>query len=102
MIHILVCVQILCAAMALHKKNLKEVRDFLYDVRLKWYDLGLEVGVEVEDLDEIETTQKDPGVCLREVLKKRLKLVDPLTWKTIGEALRAKAIDVPKLAEKGK
>ena len=99
MIYIL---QILCAAMALHKKNLKEVRDFLYDVRLNWYNLGLEVGVEVEDLDEIKATSKEPGDCLREMLIKRLKFGDPLSWKTIGEALRAKAIDEHKLAEKGK
>ena len=32
-------------------KHLKMVREAAWDVRAKWYDLGVELGVEVEILD---------------------------------------------------
>lgn len=89
--------------MALCKNDLKDVRDFLYEVRLKWYNLGLEMEVAVEDLDEIETKKMDPSDSLREMLKNRLKSVDnPLTWKMLANALRARAINELELAEKCK
>ena len=87
--------------MALHKDDLKEVRDFLFEIRLKWFNLGLEVGVKVEDLEEIKQNNKDFGDRLLEMLNKRLKFVEQLTWKTLAEALRAKAIDENQLAAEG-
>ena len=90
--------------MTLRMNDLSEVRNFLFNVRLKWYNLGLEVKVAIENLDEIEGRKlKDPGDCLREMLKIRLKNVNnPLTWKMLADALRAKAIDELELAEQCK
>ena len=80
--------------------NLKEVREFLYSVRLKWYDLGLELDVDEEELDVIKAKDKDdPNTCLREMLRVRLKT--PLTWKMLGQALCAKAINESEMSAKG-
>ena len=82
------------------KLGLKEARNFLYEVRLKWYDIGVELNVDEEKLDEIKFKyDKDPGVGLREMLRVCLK--NTLTWKAIAEALEAKAISEPILASKG-
>lgn len=83
--------------------SLKEVRDFLYDIRLKWYDLGLELEVKEEDLDEIRVKYKDdPSDCQREMIKIWLRFVDnPPTWNALAKALRAKAIKEIALAIEG-
>ena len=80
--------------------SLKEARNLLYDVRLKWYDIGVELNVDEKKLDEIKFKNKeDPGVCLREML--RVCLENTLTWRAIAEALEAKAISELRLASEG-
>lgn len=82
--------------------DLREARDFLYDVRHKWYDIGLELMVKAKELDEIKSDNTDSGYCLREMLKVRLKnCTEPLTWKKIAEALEAKAVKEEALASQG-
>lgn len=90
--------------MVLTKEDLKVVRNFLYDVRLKWYNIGLELGIDSGTLDEIQfKNHKDPGACLREMIKVWLKQIDtPTTWERIAEALRSPCIDEKELAENGK
>jgi hypothetical protein len=84
--------------------DLVTVRDFLFDVRLKWYDIGMELMVKEGELDIIQSRNKDDfEVCLREMLKVRLKSFrnGPLTWKNIAEALEKKAISELQLASEG-
>lgn len=89
--------------MSLRKEDLRKVRNFLIDVCLKWYDLGVELDVEEEALDEIKSVNSNqPRVCLREMLKVRLRAVDnPLSWKILAEALKSKVINEVELARKG-
>lgn len=88
--------------MELDINDLAKVRNFLYEVRLKWYDIGLELEMKVDELDEIKTTKNDSSVCLREMLKVRLKYYkNPLTWKAIAEALERDVIGELKLASQG-
>ena len=89
--------------MALCINDLRKVRDFLFEARLKWYNLGLEVEVAIENLDEIDGMKLKDSDCLREMLKIRLKNANnPLTWKMLADALRAKAINELELAEQCK
>ena len=90
--------------MSLSKEDLTKVRKFLLPVRLKWYDIGLELSIKDEELDEIEAKYyRDFKTCLREMLKIRLRCIDnPLTWKEVAKALKSKAIDEQALALKGK
>lgn len=83
--------------------TLTKVRDFLYGVRLKWYDIGLELEIEEEELDVIKHKENnDPSKCLREMIKVWLKSVDkPPTWEALAEALKAKAVNEVALARKG-
>ena len=82
--------------------DIKEVKDFLYEIRLKWYDFGIELEVKTGELDVIKSKYRDePGSCLRETLKERLRFPDnPLTWSAIAKALNAKAINEVALATK--
>ena len=84
--------------------SLKIVRDFLYPIKLKWYDLGIELDIPGEELDEIKSKNRDDyGACLRDMIRVRLKFRDdPLTWGHLEAALQARAINELKLAEKGK
>ena len=42
-------------------------------VREKWQYIGQELGVEQYSLRDIRTNYSDPGDCLREVLRERLR-----------------------------
>lgn len=79
------------------------IRELFYDVRLKWFDLGIELKVNMEELDVVKLKNgNDPGVCFREMLRIWLKIIDnPPTWKAMADALTAKAINELGLAKKG-
>ena len=84
--------------------SLKNLRNFLYPIKLKWYDLGIELDIPGEELDEIKSKNKDDyGACLRDMIKARLKFKDDqLTWKHLADALKARAINEPRLAVEGR
>ena len=46
-------------------------------VREKWQYIGEKLGVGQYSLWDIRTKHSDPGDCLREVLRERLKTVSP-------------------------
>lgn len=80
--------------------GLKEIREFLYEARLKWYNIGIELDCDLTELDVIKLKHReDPTNCLTEMI--RFKICDtPLTWNVIAKALSAKAVDEKKLAAK--
>ena len=82
--------------------TMREVRALLHEVRRKWYDIGIELGLKVEDLDNIQAADTDDGKCLINMLKVWLKSINPLpTWKALGDALKAGPVDEVGLAEEG-
>ncbi len=81
--------------------NLKTVRQLLFDIRVKWYDIGLELDVAVGTLESIKSSYHDPKDCLREMLKEWLKSISPPpTWKRLATALRSSAVNEKSLAQK--
>ena len=76
---------------------LRDAREFLYDIRRKWYDIGVELDVPTNKLDTIRDKFKDQKDCLNEMLKERLK--KPLTWSELSKALRARCINEEELAD---
>ena len=70
------------------------------DARTNWYNLGLELEVKVEVLDDIQTRHSDPKVQLREMLKTWLKRGRNPTWRTLADAIKSPIVDEPRLAEK--
>ena len=79
--------------------TLKELRNKLYRVRVKWYDIGVELNVATEELDIIKSKSDDPSVCLREMIALRLRSSNELTWKIISDALRTEVINETALAK---
>ena len=88
--------------MRLTISDLRDVRRLLYRVRRQWYNIGIELGLEIGDLDTIKSAYKDPGDALIEMLKVWLKSTKPLpTWKALGDALKEETVNEEALADKG-
>ena len=87
--------------MSLSETDLSVVLQDLYPARAKWYNIGLQLGVSANDLDAIRSQYVNPDDALRELLKKRLKIVDPApTWGAVVGALRNTTVGEFQLAEK--
>lgn len=84
-------------------QDLKNVRDFLHGVAVKWYDIGIELELDIGELQSIEQRYRgDTGACLREMLIVWLKsLHPPPTRRALANALRARAVGEAALAEQG-
>lgn len=88
---------------SLSSMDLKEVRNLIYDARLKWYDIGVELNIDVVTLDCIKSNfDNKHGQCLLEVLKLWLKSHIPPTWNALADALAADPVNEKALAVKGK
>ena len=90
-----------CPAHSLGEDDLKNVRKELFGVSSKWYDIGLELTLRTGDLENIR--YQNPGdapTCLREMLLRWLKQVDPPpTWEGLACALESPTVGEPRLAE---
>ena len=82
-------------------KDLKTVRKAIWDARMKWMDIGVELDLDITDLNAIESMHRgDIGRCFVEMLTLWLKQVDiPPTWSAIVAALREPIIGFEPLAE---
>ena len=88
--------------MALTIDDLREVRALLYPVKRKWYDIGIELGLRVDELENIQAADADDGKCLTKMIFIWLKSINPLpTWKALGDALKAEPVHEMELAGKG-
>ena len=75
------------------------VRQEIHDARTKWYDIGIELKVDVSTLKTIESMYSNSQDCLREVITEWLKAVRPKpTWRSLVDALRRPVVDESKLA----
>ena len=83
-------------------ENLKDVRDLVWDVRTKWDDLGLELGIKISDLEVIEKNcNKDVNSCFTKMLLMWLKMVDPFpSWEGLVSALGKSSVGRKDIAEK--
>ncbi len=69
----------------------------LHPVRSKWFDIGVQLGVEAEKLVEIRKCYPDHQDGLREMLIHRLKHQD-LTYESLHDALKAPAVGERRLS----
>ena len=84
--------------MALNTEDLGVIYDELFDIRVKSYNLGLQLKVPVGTLDSITKQYPDHSDQLRETLKAWLKMAAQQKWQTIVEILRSRTISELKLA----
>ena len=82
--------------MVLGVNDLVKVLDELYDVRAKWYDIGLRLNVTAETLEKIKAP--DDNSYLRQVLIIWLRS-GKATWLDLCRALRHRTIDQGRLAD---
>ena len=88
--------------MKLTKKDVKKVRAFLYDVREKWYCIGVGLHINSVELELIKVQFPDnPSACLVEVVTLWLKSKHHSTWGSLASALKAEGVNEMKLAEEG-
>ena len=82
--------------------NLKDVQDLVWDVRTKWDDLGLELGIKISDLEMIEKNcNKDVNSCFKKMLLMWLRMVDPFpSWEGLVSALGKSSVGRKDIAEK--
>ena len=64
---------------------------------IKWYNIGMQLGVEIDRLDAIKKQYNDPSDCLRETFKVWLKNCSP-TWASIVDALKSNVVGEVRLA----
>ena len=69
--------------------------ELLYEVRAKWYEIGLQLELHSGDLDAIKNSSSDS--YLREMLKLWLAENQSPTLKALSTALRTKAVGESRL-----
>lgn len=81
--------------------DLQKVQKCIWDARSKWYNIGLELGIDAGTLDAIaEDSTQNPDRCFRAMLTKWLRQDSPkLTWTALAVALRSSSVGHGKLAE---
>ncbi len=77
------------------QQDLHLVYTRVIDVKAKWYNLGLALGVTNSDLSTIlrGKNNHDDNDYLREMLSFRLRLSTDLTWKDLIEALECQTVN---------
>ena len=83
----------------LDEKDLAELFEVLYPARNKCNRFGLQIGLGVDEIENIESIKTDSGDRLLAILSVRLNKDKPLTWNEIYSALRSKTVDKSGLAE---
>ena len=75
--------------------DLPQVYRSVFDARTKWYDIGLELGIDAETLNCIEKENpRQLQDCLRNMLKTWLERAHPRpTWEALIEALKSPLVD---------
>ena len=80
--------------------DLSSLYEALYPVRTKYRGFGLQIGVDLDEIKDIESNNnKDSGNCLLEILSSRLKRKPALTCNDIDKALRSRTVDEHTLAD---
>ncbi|XP_064390046.1 uncharacterized protein LOC135337956 [Halichondria panicea] len=90
----------LIASSSQTKLNFNQIHETLFEVRAKWYNLGLALGLDTGTLNSIKLYNKEEcEACLRDALTKQ-KDTTKLTWTKIIKALRNLTVGENTLADK--
>ena len=77
--------------------SLPDLQDELYDIRGKWYNIGVQIGIDTGTLQTIKNDFGDSGDALRELLTHWLKRTP--TWEALFKALRSRPVDGATIAD---
>ena len=87
------------AKAALGKSDLRALHSALYPARNSYKSLGLQIGVEIDEIVSIEGKYADHSDRLLEILSVRVKQIEPLTWNDIDTTLRLDCVGESKTAD---
>ena len=74
-----------------------------WDARIKWYNIGSELGTDPSTLESIQHDQRDNcDKCYREILLHWLRSNKRKTWKVVVDALKCCAVGYEQLSEEVK
>ncbi len=82
----------------LTSKDIAQLTDLLYPAAIKWYELGLQLGVSVGRLREIDYGCRRSSRCLTEMLTSWVSGTQSTTVRNLVDALRRKSVNEEKLA----
>ena len=83
-LHVPIC---FISLQALTCDDLQEVLSELVDVIVKWYYIGLQLGLKDKDLSPIRSEYSDHLDCTCEMIKRWLKYSPYPNWKDLADAL---------------
>ena len=83
-------------------KDLSALLEALYPVRAKYRFFGLQIGVSLDEIEDIEMNYEGSNNFLLKILSARLKQEPALTCGDIDKALRSQTVNEPQLAKKFK
>ena len=83
----------------LDEKDVNELYEALYRVRKSYMPIALQIGVQISEIEGVESEQTDSGRRLLGILTIRLRQTEELTWGDIVEALRSKCVGRGKVAD---
>jgi len=86
-------------AVDLTSANLGKVQLLLFEARLKWFNLGVQLGIDDTTLNSIKMKYpSDADNCFKEMLCHWLKMDPPPTWDRLLSALESDVIGLCNLA----
>ena len=78
--------------------DLGEVLEKILDISAKWYQLGLQLKVNIGRLESIQVQFSDPECQLLEMLKTWLTTSENTSWQTLTDALKSRSVGASQLA----
>ncbi len=80
--------------------NLATLYEILFSARTEWFDIGLNLKLNIYDLNAINAEHPENlGICLRKMLVMRLDVVGPLSWREVCACLRSPTVGRIDIAE---
>ena len=80
------------------KDDLRVIMDWLDKSTLQWQHIGVQLGLEVHELNKIEKeNSQDLKLCFQKVITERFRKGD-LTWSILLQTLESDAVGLKKLA----
>ena len=83
----------------LNLEDLSDLYEALMPARVKWFELGLALGLDNDTLEAVKVEHRDqPDICLRAMLTARLKSTEPLSLDEVCSCLQKTTVGRADLA----
>ncbi len=79
---------------------LNEIYQFVLQAASKWFNFGLSLGVDIHQLEDIESCCHDNQTSLRKMLTHWLRTSPSRTWTDIYTALRSETVQRKDIAKR--